>query len=384
MPIGSFSGTSAVEPEPRWEDINRMLEPGNRPPGLRHADRDALMPSLEECRARLIQWCDDVLQELAEDYERVWEIEAPQLARRTNPKAIVTDVYAEQRIHRASREYRAMYYKAHNASRRSRNAGPPRKRKRGRMPIGRIRADLTKDRRPADCAGHAGHAAEPEAAPAAVAPACEPGIGPQDEPLIEVEAPMPAEAPAPPEGAEVGSQNGPSFGANGAVESPAPDVVVAVIARSSDQDTPASRSFHRVPGRRRKRAGRGNRGVRRATPNGGGAGRPTPIGEGESALAAQRPSPGLRPPSPGGSREGRYGSRNEPPPGSRDDWRSPPAVTKAPEWRTCRSSHVSSSLTIRTFEYRGRAGPAGLRLASRAAGSPPKPGNRAIDAGNDP
>jgi len=82
------------EPEPQWEAINRMLEPGNRPPGLRHADRDVLMPSPEECRARLIQWCDDVLQELAEDYERVWtDVEAPQLARRTNPRAIVTDVF---------------------------------------------------------------------------------------------------------------------------------------------------------------------------------------------------------------------------------------------------------------------------------------------------
>jgi hypothetical protein len=130
--------------------------------------------------------------------------------------------------------------------------------------------------------------------PVVVAPACEPGPGTQDDAPIEVVAPVP------PEGAELGSQNGPSFGADDTVGSAPPDAVVADVPPCSGQDTPVTRSFHRVPGRRRKRSGRGKREVRRRTPKGVGAERFRPIGQGDSALAAPRPSPGLRPASPAG------------------------------------------------------------------------------------
>ena len=56
-----------LEPEPPWDMIERMLEPGFRPPGLRDIDNDLLLPSPAECLARLKQWVDDVLVELEAD-----------------------------------------------------------------------------------------------------------------------------------------------------------------------------------------------------------------------------------------------------------------------------------------------------------------------------
>jgi hypothetical protein len=225
-----------------------------------------------------------VLQELAEDYERAAEVEAPQLARLTNPRAVVTDVYAEQRFRRASGEYRSTFYKAHNGfevSEKRRKAEEKEARKNADCAASRG-SDENDD--PAACAGRA---ATSEAAPGAVAAPGEPNLGNPDDAAIEVDAPVA------PEGAEVGSQNGPSFGADDTVGNAAGDAVMADAARTSGQDTPMRRSFHRIPGRRRKRSGRGNRGVRRSTP----------LGDGESAVAAQRPAPGLRPRLP----EGRVG-----------------------------------------------------------------------------
>ena len=96
--------------------IERTLVPANRPPGLREVEVEVLLPLAAECLARLKQWVDDVLDELAAELERVWtEVEGPLLARRTDPRAIVIDPDQGRRIHRASSEYRAMYYKAHNA-----------------------------------------------------------------------------------------------------------------------------------------------------------------------------------------------------------------------------------------------------------------------------
>ena len=103
------------EPEPPWDMIQRMMEPANRPPGLREVDADVLLPSPAECLARLNHWVDDVLEELNAESERVWtEVEAPELARRTDPQAIVTDVLREKQINRASSEYRSIMYRAYN------------------------------------------------------------------------------------------------------------------------------------------------------------------------------------------------------------------------------------------------------------------------------
>ena len=107
---------SQCEPEPPRDLIEQMLEPANRPPGLRDVERDVLLPSRAECLERLKQWVDDMLAELRADAERVWtEVEAPELARRTGLAGLIRDAHVEARIHRASNEYRAMYYKAHNA-----------------------------------------------------------------------------------------------------------------------------------------------------------------------------------------------------------------------------------------------------------------------------
>ena len=107
---------SQCEPEPPRDLIEQMLEPANRPPGLRGVERDVLLPSRAECLERLKQWVDDMLAELREDAERVWtEVEAPELARRTGLAGLIRDAHVEARIHRASNKYRAMYYKAHNA-----------------------------------------------------------------------------------------------------------------------------------------------------------------------------------------------------------------------------------------------------------------------------
>jgi hypothetical protein len=104
------------EPELEHDMIKRMLVPANRPPALRDADRDELLPSTAECLARLKQWVDDVLVELHEESERVWtEVEAPALARRTDPQTLIINDTDEGRIHRASNDYRATFYKAHNA-----------------------------------------------------------------------------------------------------------------------------------------------------------------------------------------------------------------------------------------------------------------------------
>ena len=51
-------------PEPPRDLIEHMLEPANRPPGLRDVDRDVLLPSRAECLERLKQWVDDMLAEL--------------------------------------------------------------------------------------------------------------------------------------------------------------------------------------------------------------------------------------------------------------------------------------------------------------------------------
>ena len=150
------------EPEPPRDAIEHLLKPANRPPALRDAATELLLPPAAECLARLKQWVADVLVELADDRERVWtDEEAPHLARRTDPKAIVFDPDQERRIHRASSEYRAMYYKAYNAIEASRKREAAEKR------------EATKN------AGRDAPAAAPEAAADAPArPRLAPGTNP--------------------------------------------------------------------------------------------------------------------------------------------------------------------------------------------------------------
>jgi len=216
------------EPEPPWDVIERMLVPANRPPGLRDVDGGVLLPGAAECRAWLAQWARDVLQELDEDYERVWTVEAPQLARRTAPKAIVTDVEKEKQLHRASSEYRAMYYKAHNA------LEALRKRKAAEAKEVGKNAGREDSRRSDEWEAPAGRAGRSDpVAPAPVAPACvvevkaeaepgpcyEPGVEAENRPLADTEVPAP--------GVAARAQDEPSF----VTETPAD---VAVPARATD------------------------------------------------------------------------------------------------------------------------------------------------------
>jgi len=293
------------EPEPPWDMIQRMLEPAYPPPGLRNVDSAVLLPSPAECLERLKQWADDMLQELNEDSERVWtEVEAPALARRTDPQTIVRDVAEEARLHRASNEYRAMYYKAHNA------LEAIRKRQAAEAKEARKNADREDSREsdgrgaPAGCAGQSAPAAaappatEPPATPSEgrpVAPDCvvevkaQAEVGPRDEPDSEAENQRVdgTEVPAP--GVKAGARNEPGF----VTETPAEDDVVA-----SDTDVAA--------------------GATQAEPGG------TTSAGGAAALT--RPSATLS----RGARDRAVGSRNGPAPGSGDDWQRPPTVTQHP------------------------------------------------------
>ncbi len=241
------------ESGPSWEKIEHMLEPAHRPPALRDVDVDVLVPEPAECLERLIQWADDVLQELHDDYERVWtEIEAPQLARRTNPKAIVTEVAKEKQLHRASSEYRATYYKAHNA------LEAIRKRRAAEEKEARKNADRADSRRSdgkeesVNYTEYAERAAAAKVAPAPappgrepvaapngrVGPVCDPEVGPQDGPSPETETPVVAEVSVPVAAPEAGPQDGPSSVAEPPVM--AEVSVPMVVPEIGPQDGPSS------------------------------------------------------------------------------------------------------------------------------------------------
>ncbi len=100
---------------PPRETIESLLQPAKRPAKLRDADAAVLVPDAAECLERLKLWVTDMLAELAADHERVWrEVEAPELARRTDPKAIIINPDEERRLSRASTEYRTIFYRAYN------------------------------------------------------------------------------------------------------------------------------------------------------------------------------------------------------------------------------------------------------------------------------
>ena len=179
------------EPEPPRDTIERLLKPANRPPELKGAADDLVLPPAAECLARLKQWVADVLAELGDEWDRVWTTtEAPYLARRTDPRAIVVDREQERRIHRASTEYRAMYYKAFGALEaiRKREAAAEREATRN--------ADRKGSPRSSEGNGTTGRVA-PAVAPVADAEACsrdEPSTG--SEPLVAAEPPVSADVTA--------------------------------------------------------------------------------------------------------------------------------------------------------------------------------------------
>jgi hypothetical protein len=160
--------TRQCEPQPPRATIERLLQPANRPPGLRDLAAEELLPAAAECRQRLKSWIAEIRAELAAEYDRVWtEVEAPALARRTAPNGVIVIPDEEQRIRRASTEYRAMFYRAYTTlkAKRRREAADERQ---AMKPA----ADPSVSRRSSARKGSAGRAADP--APAAAAPAAAP------------------------------------------------------------------------------------------------------------------------------------------------------------------------------------------------------------------
>jgi hypothetical protein len=103
------------QPQPRWDQIERMLAPANRPAALSSATREELLPPPGECRAALLQWAEEALEEHRQIEERVVrDVDGPQLAFVVNQGAIVTDEERVQRFQRASSEYRTLLFRSLN------------------------------------------------------------------------------------------------------------------------------------------------------------------------------------------------------------------------------------------------------------------------------
>jgi hypothetical protein len=105
-------------PQPRMDQIERMLQVANRPAGLSAATREELLPPPSECRAAILQWLDEVLVELRQEEERVLrEHDGPQLAFVANQGAVIIDKEKAERFRRAGSEYKTTLYRALNTLR---------------------------------------------------------------------------------------------------------------------------------------------------------------------------------------------------------------------------------------------------------------------------
>jgi len=286
-------------PAPPRDLIERMLEPANRPPGLRDVERDMLLPSRAVCLELLKQWVADMLAELTAESERVWiEVEAPELARRTGMAGLIRDANLEARIHRASNEYRAMYYKAHNTLEaiRKRAAAEAKEARKAE------RADSRRsDDGPAP-AGRADHTASaPVVAPPASDTAAAPSASRPAASACEVEVEIGPETPrlagpeVPPQGLEAQSRNEPSP----ATVTPG-DITVAATAQSTGGAVGLTR-----PSADLSRGESGSAG---------------------GVTALTRPSADLS----RGERCRTSPPRNELAPGAEHDWRTPPPTNDPP------------------------------------------------------
>jgi hypothetical protein len=267
------------EPEPPRETIEQVLKPANRPPGLRGADLEVLLPAAAECLERLKLWVADVRAELEAESEWVeTKIEAPELARRTAPRAVIIDPDEERRINRASSEYRAMFYKAHKALEAIRKREAAEAREAAQKDVDRGDSRRSSDRE--DSAGRAGDAAPtPVAAPTdteqqpaqdgPVAPACKAEVEaeprnepssrslvfcpssvsdadarPRNEPSSGTETPVMADVTVPLEMVETDAPDESSTRPDDRVGTPAPNTVVA---RSPDSDAPVTGGLETGP-----------------------------------------------------------------------------------------------------------------------------------------
>jgi hypothetical protein len=101
------------QPQPPRDDIERLLEPVNRPLELRGASRAELLPPAAECRAALREWINEEVGLLQETYGWVLEnVDGPVRAKLTDPAAIVMDPEEAKRYQRAASEYQSTFYRA--------------------------------------------------------------------------------------------------------------------------------------------------------------------------------------------------------------------------------------------------------------------------------
>jgi hypothetical protein len=106
------------QPQPRTDQIERLLQVANRPAELSTATRAELLPPPSECREALLKWLDETLAELRQEEERVLrEHDGPQLAFVANQGAVIIDPEKAERFRRAGSEYKTTLYRALNTLR---------------------------------------------------------------------------------------------------------------------------------------------------------------------------------------------------------------------------------------------------------------------------
>jgi hypothetical protein len=102
-------------PEPPETEIERMLEPDNRPRALRETPRAALVVPAAECRAALKKWVDETLEDLRVNEEQVVHaVDIPALEALCEEAAIIKDPAEVRKFHRMGSEYRTTIYKSLN------------------------------------------------------------------------------------------------------------------------------------------------------------------------------------------------------------------------------------------------------------------------------
>jgi hypothetical protein len=102
-------------PEPPQAEIERMLEPVNRPAELRETPRAALVVPAAEARAELKEWVEKSLEELRLTEEKVVnEVDIPALQAMCDEAAVINDPAEARKFHRLGGEYRTTLYKSLN------------------------------------------------------------------------------------------------------------------------------------------------------------------------------------------------------------------------------------------------------------------------------
>jgi hypothetical protein len=108
-------GNFLCMPEPPQAEIERMLEPANRPAELRETLRAELIVPAAQARAELKEWVEKSLEELRVTEERVVnEVDMPALEALCGEAAVINDPAEARKFHRLGGEYRTTLYKSLN------------------------------------------------------------------------------------------------------------------------------------------------------------------------------------------------------------------------------------------------------------------------------